>query len=230
MLRIRAVSLSVLALVVVSAITASSALAGPVWHVGGKKLGQETKQIKLQRKGRVVFIASVSGLQLEVVCKNGVTEGATIEGLNQAKGRFAFTQCEVVKPVNCEVKEPVITNQLKGHLAVDPNSKQAKFVTFWVPQQGTKYVTFVFVGPGCGVILGPQPVSGTVAAEVVPIEKEVQEGLLNFPEKPITEVELGLTQGQKTKVGLTFANEPAVLAAAFGSRLDNGESAGVFGQ
>ena len=231
MLKIRAISLSVLALVVVSAMTTSTALAGPVFHVGGKRLGQETRQIKLQIKGVATLSAKVAGTEIAISCRNSVSEGSTIEGPNQGKGRLTFTSCKVDKPIElCAVAEPITTVQTKAHLAIDPNNKQQKFVEFFEPQQGTTFAILMFKGTGCGVILGNQAVKGSIAAEVVPIEREVQEGLLNFPLKPITEVELGLTQGQKTKAGLTFANEPAVFAAAFGSRLDNGEQGGVFGQ
>jgi hypothetical protein len=231
MLKIRAISLSVLALVVVSAMTASTALAGPVFHVGGKKLGQETKQIKLQIKGVATLNTKVTGAEVAIVCNNSVSEGSTIEAVNQGKGRLTFTSCKVEKPEKeCKVAEPITTVQTKAHLAIDPNNKQQKFVEFFEPQQGTLFSTLKFSGNGCGIILGNQPVKGAIAAEVVPIGSEVQEGLLNFPEKPITEVELGLTQGQKTKAGLFFGTEPAVFKAAYGSRLDTGESAGVFGQ
>jgi hypothetical protein len=230
MLKIRAISLSVLALVVVGAITASAALAGPVWHVGGKKLGQGTKQAKSQLKGTVALSSTVVGLEILTVCRNSVSEGGAIEGPTQGKGRITFTSCEVRKPENCTMAEPLTTVQMKGHLGIDPNNKQQKFVQTFEPQQGTTLVTLKFKGGGCGVILGSQPIKGNIAAELVPIEREVQEGLANFPAKPITEVELGLTQGQKTKIGLTFANVPATFVAAYGSRLDNGESAGVFGQ
>jgi hypothetical protein len=231
MLKIRAISLSVLALVVVSAMTASTsaALVGPVWHVGGHKLGQETKQVKLQLKGTAVLNAKVSGGEVLITCRNSVSEGTTIEGPNQGKGRLTFTSCEVNKPANCKVAEPITTVQTKAHLAINPASKQQKFVEYFVPQQGNTFAMLKFSGAGCGIILGTQPVSGSVAADILPIESETQEGMLVFPEVPITAVELG-EQGQKTTVGLTLAKEPATFVATYGSRLDNGESAGVFGQ
>jgi hypothetical protein len=228
MLKIRAISLGALALVVVSAITASTALAGPVYHVSGKKVGQETKQVKLQNKGNIVLNAKVAGGEITISCTNSVTEGAAIESANQGKGVIIIRSCKVDKPVNCTVAEPVKTVQMKSRLAINPSNKQAKFVNYFEAQQGTTLATLKFSGAGCGIILGSQPVKGSIAAEILPIESETQEGLLNFPEIPITEVEL--SQGQKTKIGLTFGNEPAVFAAAYGSRLDNGERLGVFGQ
>jgi hypothetical protein len=228
MLKIRAISLSALALVVVSAITASTALAGPVWHVGGKKLGQETKQAKSQLKGTVALSSKLGGSEIVTVCRNSVSEGGAIEGPTQGKGRITFTSCKVDKPMNCTIAEPITTVQMKGHLGINPNNKQQKFVQLFVPQQGSTFVTLKFSGAGCGVILGSQPISGSLAAEVGPIEREAQEGLANFPAESITAVEL--EPGQKTAVGLTLAKEPATFTAAYGSRLDNGESAGVFGQ
>ena len=204
---------------------------GPYWHVNGSGFAEGIKQVALQSKGNIVLKSELAGVSITITCTASVSEGTTIEGngagQGQGKGRFKYSGCTVNIP-KCVVAEPITTVQTKAHLAIDPNNKQQKLVEFFAPQQGTTFATLKFSGTGCGVILGSQPVKGNIAAEVVPIESEVQEGLLNFPAKPIVEVELG-EQTQKTKVGLTFANEPSVLSAAYGAKLVTGEKWGVFG-
>jgi hypothetical protein len=104
-----------------------------------------------------------------------------------------------------------------------------KYVELFEPQQGTKFVTLKFSPEtACGVIFGVQPVSGTIAAEVSPIETEGQEGLLIFPPTAIKHVVL--EQQEKNNVGLTWAGVGTGFSAVYGARLSTGEKWGVFGQ
>jgi hypothetical protein len=232
MFRTRVALLGALALFIVSGIAASAAsAAGPFWHVNGKKLGQnELRQIKLQSKGASVLTGKAFGLfNIRIECLNSTSEGASIENnpltQGQDKGRVSFTQCTVVEPAGCHVTEPITTNQLKSYLAFNPNSKQQKFVDVFEPQQGTLFVTLHF-SPSCsGVAAGE--VTGAVAAEIIPIEKETQEGLVNFPKEPITTI---VHLQQERKIGLSFAGEPAIFTSAYGARLQTNEPWGVFGQ
>lgn len=200
---------------------------GPFWHVNGTQLKQGIRQVKLQLKGTSFLKTTASGEKLEIACKNAVSEGATIEGQGsfqgQDKGRLAFTQCKFVKPATCEIVEPITTNQTKSYLAFNPNSNQQKFVDVFEPQQGTTFVTLKFGKKLC-LTLASAPVSGSAAAEIIPVEKEGQEGLMNFPEEPITSV---LHEGEVKKVGLKVL-EAATFSGAFGARLETNEPWGVF--
>ena len=216
-----------LALFLASIPAATASASGPVWHVAGKKLGQETKQTKLQIKGAAVLNMKVGGAEIKVVCNNNVSEGAAIEGPNQGKGRLSYTSCKVEKPSSCTIAEPVVTTQLKTHLGINPNNKQQKYAELFEPQQGRTVFVFKFSGSGCGTILGSQSVKGNIAAGIMPVDQEVQEGLLNFPAAPITEIEI---EQQKIKPALSWANELFTLTGAYGARLGTGESWGAFGQ
>jgi len=234
MFKTRVALLGVLALFIASGIAASTASAGqpegPYWHVAGSRLGQGvSKQIKLQAKGVTILKGSDLGVGVVIECHNSYTEGATIEGQGNSQGqdkaRFVFEQCKtVVKGLTCVVTEPIRTNQLKSYLAYNPNSKQQKFIDVLEPQQGSVFVVLHFKGFAC-----PEsaPVEGAVAGEIIPVEKEVQEGLLYAPEVPITEIE---HEHQRRTIGLKFAEEPSVFSGAYGARLATNEQWGVFGQ
>jgi hypothetical protein len=240
MFKMRVALLGILALLTVSGIAASAASAaqpqGPYWRVGGTRLGQgEIKQLKLQLKGQAVLKGERGGAKVVIECKNSYSEGATIEGQGnfqgQDKGRVTYEQCTVREPKECELSTPQIkTNQTKSYLAYNgtkPEIKQQKFVDVFEPQQGTKFVVLLFKG-GCVVNLTHEVVvTGAVAAEVIPIEREGQEGQLVFPETPITTI---VHEGQERKIELEFAGISAVFSAAYGARLVDNQPWGVFGQ
>jgi hypothetical protein len=201
----------------------------PDWFVGGTQLKQGVRQVKWQVKGRPVISIDFGEAKVVLECNRSVSEGATIEGQGnfqgQGKGRLAFTSCKVAKPEKeCTVAEPITTVQLKTHLAsFDGQTKIAELVE---PTEGKTYFTIKFNGKGCGVITGAQSITGSLAAEVVPANAENQEGLLNFPERPITKVSL---EGQERTLGLLLGGNPMVLSLAYGTRLETGESFGAFG-
>jgi hypothetical protein len=202
----------------------------PHWRVGGDILPQGiAKQIKLQLKGTAALTAKIAGAEVRIDCKNSVSEASGVEdtevGYGQGKGRFAFTQCEVPKPASCSVAEPLTTVQTKSHLGTYMGA-QTKHVDLFEPQQGTTLATVKFKGSGCGVLLGSQPLKGSIAAEVLPAEAESQEILLNFPEKPITEL---LLEYKSVKPTLSLGGEPAVFSGAYGARLETGEAFGAIG-
>jgi len=202
---------------------------GPFWHVNGSQLKQGTRQIKLQAKGPTVLRGTALGGLVKVVieCKNSISEGASIEGRGsfqgQDKGRLIFTQCKFVEPAKCKIEEPIKTSQTKSYLAYNPNSKQQKFVDVFEPQQGTVFTVLKFLEK-CEGLLAAE-VTGSVAAEIIPIENEVQEGLLNFPEPAITTI---IHEQVPKEIGLSFAGEPATFKAVYGARLQTNEPWGVF--
>jgi hypothetical protein len=231
MFKTRFALLGVLALFIASGIATSTAsAAGPFWHVAGAKLAQGTaKQVKTQAKLAPILNMKTALGELTMICHNSYSEGKAIENSStqgQDKGRVVFEQCKVTSTIaGCtEVSQPIITNQLKSFLAFNPNNKQQKFVDVFEPQQGNTFVVLHF-NKGC--FFENVEVSGAVAAEIVPIEKESQELLLDFPESPITTIVHGQ---QERKIGLTFAGEPMILDSVYGARLATNQPWGVFGQ
>jgi hypothetical protein len=232
MLKTRVALLGVLALFIASGIATSAAsAAGPYWRVNGSRLGQGvSKQVKLQAKGVTVLKAEALGVTVEIVCHNSYSEGAAIEGQGnfqgQDKGRFIFEQCKTTGSAGCtQVEEPIKTTQIKSYLAYDPNNKQQKFIDVFEPKQGSQLVVLHFKG---GIFCPAEvAVEGSLAAEIIPVEKESQEGLLDFPPTPITKIE---HEQQVRTIGLKFAGEPAVFSDVYGARLATNERWGVFGQ
>jgi hypothetical protein len=205
----------------------------PKWNVNGAQLKQGVKQIKLQLKGKAVLKSEVSNIKLTLECNTGAAEGAAIEGngngQGQDKGRITFEQCQLSEPTNCKVEEPIKTVQTKSYLATT-SGRQQKIVDVFEPQQGTIFTELKFKTEGGCLIPKPDPVRGSVAAEVLPVEAEGQEGLLNFPATPITTI---LFEEQEKTIGLKLGSEeagkPATFAAAFGTRLNEGGTFGTFG-
>lgn len=196
--------------------------AGPFRRVNGARFESGTKQIKLQLKSNAAVLVSPK-LELEVECKNSISEGATIEGngLNQGqgKGRVSYSSCKVLKPnkAECTVAEPITTKPIKSYLAFREGAQQ-EFVEVFEPTEGNVFTNLTF-SKGCPLIIaGTQPVDGSAAAELVPKEAEVQEGLVNFPTTPIEKVK---HEGVEKTIGLTIggSTNSASFSAAYGARL-----------
>ncbi len=198
------------------------------WFVKGSQLKKGAKQAKFQQKGLSIITATVLGTNIEVQCGGSVSEGATIEGhgerQGQDKGRLTSTSCRVSKPElkGCAVAEPITTTQLKSYLAVN-EALQNSIEDVLEPTEGTVFLTLKFLS-GC-VFAGSYPVSGSVAAEVVPKEREAQEILFAFPTTPISKVK---HEGPEVKVGLMLGGGATTFKAAYGARLATNEPFGVF--
>lgn len=213
---------SVAIMCVVGAIASSAVWAsGPYWRVGGTDLTQGSKQDKLQSKGPTVITLKI-GETFVIECRGNASEGATIEGhgtaQGQGKGRLVFTSCAT--NVGCPVVEPLVTVQLKTHL-VTFNGAQSKYADLYEPAAGTAFMTIRLLG-GCKLTI---PVTGRLAAEVLPKEAEAQEGSLYFPEGTITPVFL---EGAQIKPRLQLASEEVKFVAYYGFRLASGEKFGIF--
>lgn len=226
MFKTRAVLLGVLTLLIVSGTLASAASAsGPYWRVNGARLGQgAVKQIKLQLKGGAVLAASEAGLEIE--CKNGVSEGGTIEGQGekqgQGKGRSTFSQCKVVKPATgCKIVEPITSNPAKSYLATAET--QSKIVSVSEPAQGNVFAVVKITGTCLQV--GTYEMTGGTVAEIIPTGIEGQEGLVVMPSVPIEKIK---HEGVEKIVKFSISGLSAKISGAGGARLATNERFGVF--
>jgi hypothetical protein len=240
MLKTRVALLGVLALFIASGIATSTASAsGPFWHVKGSKLAQGTKQLKLQLKGSATLTSKIAAVEVTITCASSKSEGATIEGSGvqkpgQDKGSLVFSQCKFPKPLlGCQTQEVIQVKQTKSRL-VTFKGAQTKYADLFEPQQGETFATIILKNNGaetCNVKPVQLPVKGSVAAEIVPKEAEVQEMLLNFPETPINTVFVEneqKNQQEELSIGLFLGVEEAKFKAAYGSRLETEEPFGVF--
>jgi len=202
---------------------------GQVWHANGSQLKQGTKQIKLQLKGTAVLEAETAGEHFKIICTTSISEGAAIEGngirQGQGKGVLKFLQCHT-SIGTCIVGEPIKTSQTKSYLAASKET-QTHIVDVFEPTQGTSYAEISLSGK-CGVIpVGVNKVTGSMAAGLIPAEKEGQEGLMVFPEKPITSIKHEGTP--VTLPRLKFSSINLTFSALYGARLSTIETYGVFG-
>ena len=229
MLKVRFALLGALTLFMFSGVMTSVASAsGPFFHVGGTKLSG-TKQIKLQAKGPAVFKAP--SVKLEVECNGSVSEGATIEGggetQGQAKGRVSFSSCKVPLPKpECEVAQPIVTNQLKSYLAISVKPvTQTKDVEVFEPSTGVQFTELKLTNCGSLTTVG---VTGSIAAELIPVGAEGQEGLVVYPAAAITEVN---HEGTIKKLKFETVATVDSFVAAYGARLATfPEKFGIFEQ
>jgi hypothetical protein len=192
--------------------------------------------IKLQLKGTAAL--SVPSLELRITCTNSASENSTIEGQGKNhsgadKGSITYTKCNVPKPAGdeCEVVEPIKTNQTKSHLAVSENNqaKVARPVDVFEPTEGKIFTQLKIKGPAkCpATVKGSFNVTGSVAAEIGPEGAEVKEGDLQFPEEAIKIVK---TENGEAKVGLAFGvSTESTFSAGYGAQLGSGEPFGVGG-
>lgn len=202
----------------------------PDWFVNGAQLKVGTKQIKLQVKGEATLKAETKPTAFEIKCGGSRSEVSTIGGngtsQGQAKGRLTFSSCKT-KLEGCETTTPTLTtNETKSYLATRSGS-QTKIVEVFEPTEGEKYIEFKLKGK-CGVIPTEtnEAVIGTIAAELLPAGDEQKEGLLNFPEKPITEVD---HEGTIVKPSMKFASIASVFYGGYGAKLVPEETFGAFG-
>jgi hypothetical protein len=206
------------------------------WQRNGELLAQgETKQIKLQVKGTAILSApNLNSLTIE--CTNSASVGSTIESQGkdrsgQGKGRISYEKCKT-NITECKVAEPILTNQIKSHLALSETTVQGKLVrpveVFEPTETNDKFVELKLSGSGCGLIAGSQAVEGNVAAEIAPEGAEVSEGLLNFPKTAIKTV---YNEQAEVPVGLKVAASSTIstFSAAYGAQLASGEAFGVGG-
>ena len=190
------------------------------------RLETDKDQIKMQLKGALVL--KVAAAMLEIACKKGVSEGATIEGngfgQGQGKGRFTFSQCVVPERPLCTVAEPITTNPLKSYLATAGTQTQG--VEVFEPGQGSVLFT-IFFNKGCGPFFeGAFGAAGVIAAEIIPTEAEVHEALIVLPSKRIGKV---IHEGAELLLPeVKMIGAPATVSAAFGARLQSGEQFGAY--
>src|SRR5580692_4741383 len=190
MFKVRTVMLALVAVFVVSAASATVALAqeGPQWKVNGKQLTSRNETRALKDKNQTGTVAKLSskigGAAVVIVCKTVASSGIIIggnPGLNREE--IKFTECEVEGQPKCVVEEPIIV-KAKSILAHVVGS--SKMLVEFSPETGSTFTTIKITGTGClakvtaNVTLATGASFG-VACEVVKEEEEVEVGELHCP-------------------------------------------------
>lgn len=202
---------------------------GPAWKVSGSRLGQVKQQLKTLA-GTTTLVGKVTLIEVKIKCGTARTEGGYIEGAGQGAGvdgaaAIVFEQCEVEKPTQCEVVQPIRTVPVKSQLVTVANGQQID--DLFEPTQGTKFVTITFTSKaGLKCPLTTFEVKGNVAALVKPEGVEQVQGELEFPTTPIPEIKK--EGGAAEVIGLKLGTEEAKFSGKFGASLNSGASWGAF--
>lgn len=226
--------------------TSVASAANPAWKLNGEKLGAQVKRQLKMTAGETELKGKIVAMPATIVCHTAVVNNAYIEGNGPGAGQggaagITFSNNCIVEGlgVNCTVKQPIQTKQLKAHL-VTYGAQQGKIGVLFEPSQAQEFAVIEIIskeGVTCTFAGQNFPVKGSVAAELRPIGQDQKQeplesnvGELILPKaQPITTVKL---EGQTRSVGLFIGTEPATFAGKFESQLipvtQNKETFGVF--
>lgn len=117
MSRLKLAFLGLLALLAVSAVTSSSALAvegGPyVYLQGGASPLMNSLQLEASQSGSATLTGTLAGAAIEISCEEGHAESTSVENILPVHllglSIFHFLKCKVLKPAN---KECLVLNEL----------------------------------------------------------------------------------------------------------------------
>jgi hypothetical protein len=233
MFKLKVALLSTLALLAISGIATTAAMAaGPYWHLGGARLEKGSWPASVAKAGETELKAKVLDIPFTITCGASTVEGAEItgngtsQGLDSAKS-IAFEECTIATPKGCAVPQPIKTVAVKSRLVMYDSRKIGDL---FEPTKGTEFVTIAFEnakGAECPLDKTEFNVTGSIAAEVKPEEKETKVGELAFPATPIKQIkEEG---GTPTTIGLEVGSGNAAnFSGKFAVELAVDETFGVF--
>jgi hypothetical protein len=239
MSKIRLVLLSLVAVLSVGAMLASSASAAIKfeWKVGGAVLGEgESREFTTTTDGKeFVLKGSVGGVASELLSTEvSVEPGAKIIGGKPGTNEetVKFTGVKAIKPANCSVESEgsplgtVITHALHTEIVESEGTHEP--VILFAPTTGTTFTKLLLLNNGgtCGGI-GPilANVNGTLLAQPLPALTETLNGDLDF-EAPNSN--FLLSNGTLDKSGLFFGGIAATLTGLTLVILKTDEKFGAF--
>jgi hypothetical protein len=236
------VSLSLVAVLSVGAMVASSASAVTFqWKVGGKILkAGEQKTFTISTDGNVSLLKlTVAGAAGEILStKAKVKAGAVLlggqPGLNDEV--VEFESVKVDRPANCEVHSPgaptgvVSTSQVTSEIveAAPSGTGNGEPLILFKPASTTNetFTSIEFLGASCLVKGTTGVVSGLLVALPLPQEKEVTVGVLDY--EAITKQYKTVGGGAAKSAGLTFAGSAATFTGLALIELASKEAFGAF--
>jgi hypothetical protein len=233
--------LALVAVLAFGAVAAGAAQAdsAPHWTTGGK--GEPlpagaTRNFVATSTTKAFLRAPNLGLTLEnPVGKCSATgkiegSGAGLPGKNK-EVTLTCHEVTVVEGAKCSVHSPgqpngtVVTNELKS-TNVWLNKEGGAAGDLLTPGTGTEFVSIII--EGCA-LAETYPVTGEIIGQLLPVEKEVEEGEIVFPEPPI--LSWWNNKEPREAVGisrLAVKKSPATFEAKFNLHLEPKELVGVF--
>ena|ERR1700730_7367440 len=214
--------------IALTALTATPAFAeGPYWRVNGTRLEKGAKNTSI--KGQTFTTkTTIAGASVEIKCETAKGKSSTIEGngINQGKGAstLLFENCTEATPKGCVSSKAIETVGLDWSVGIIAIPTFPYIIAYAIlfPQEGETLASVTI--SGC-LAEGKYPITGSVAAEIIPEGEEVKEATILFPEPATTQIKL---EGQLHKVGLVMGGGTATLAGKLGMSLVSGEKFGVF--
>jgi len=121
-----------------------------------------------------------------------------------SSGRFVFNEIVVDKPANCKVTGGKFTTHVLSGEAVEVKSLPTELAVWYKPAVGTLLAEFEFEGAECAVAELVVPLSGTIAAEVEPLNvfKEIQPYRFNSTTQKDVGTKLQVGGGGATLTGV----------------------------
>jgi hypothetical protein len=241
MSKARLVLLSLVAVLSVGAMVASSASAVTFqWKVGGNILkAGEQKTFTTSTDGTSLLKGTVGGAAAELLStKSKVQAGAVLlggqPGLNDEL--VEFESVKVDRPANCEAHSPgastgvVATSQLTSEIveAAPSGTGNGEPLILFKPASTTNetFTTIEFLGASCLVKGTKAVVSGLLVALPLPQGAEVKLGALDY--EAITKEYKVLSGGAAKSAGLTFAGSAATFTGLALIELTSKEAFGAF--
>lgn len=174
-MRLERLGITLLAMVVLGAITANRVFAanefsetGGQWYVSGSKLSGE-KAFTTTAVGTQKLETTVGGTKLDLTATGVTSSGSVIVNFTTHTATidltYEYTGVTVTEPKNCSVAGgKIVVGPLTGVLGMKLNIGSTQTVRF-TPQSGTTVATPVLEGPGCP-LAGKYKMTGTLFAEV----------------------------------------------------------------
>jgi hypothetical protein len=223
---------TMLALVVLGAIAASSAFAenefketGGAWYTGaspGTKLAEGTsKTLTVAPVGeKQTLETTVAGLPLDITAKKVACSGTcTIKNVGTKAtidGALVFSELTVSNPANCTTTSTITSKALTAILGM--NTAGTKAILKFTPETGTTFAVVELLGASCP-ISGTYKVTGSVFGEasnatgVFGVTQQV-----NFSKT--------IQEAQGTATSLKFGENSAILTGALNGSIGGTEWAG----
>jgi hypothetical protein len=156
------------------------------FRIEGKELSAGETHKVAESTWTVTFkiLGTPFGVAVHIICRKARITNAQIEAGGNSIGSPEFSACEVIKPVGCKLKEPVVS-ALKGKLVEVSGVLEQEFAA----QSGEAITTVSLEGASCS-LKEPFEVSGTQTCRLPGISTEA-----------VTHEMECLTSGSKLKVG-----------------------------
>jgi hypothetical protein len=180
MSRTKSLTLTVMAVLAVSAAAASDASAAPHWIINGTALasGSSESVLGLLSTGNASIQVAISKIETDVLCTSAeATETITGPNKDEDSNGPVFSGCSISKPAGCGLTNPIVVKPLTSELLATETGGVG--LDTWSPKTGDEFVSLTISGTAC-VVEGVYQVTGKVQCEAkLNVESETFPCLFN---------------------------------------------------